>query len=113
MPDNIQALRDMLNQDVQMPFMIGMVARARTFIIDKPMIALISLLIVGSSSTGVFIYQLNEARSTITIMVNHVENLTRANDKLMLEVAYVRRDLDKISISLGKHLEGHQSMIIK
>ena len=107
MPDSIQALRDMLSQDVQLPFMIGMVARVKTFVIDKPMIALISLLIVGSSSTGVFIYQLSEARNAIATMGSHVEQLTRDNNRLILEVAYMRRDLDKITTSLDKHLIGH------
>lgn len=113
MPESIQGLREILNQDVQLPFMIGMVARVKTFVIDKPMIALISLLVLGSSSTGVFIYQLSEARATITIMVNHVENLTRDNNRLILEVSYMRRDLDKIATSLDKHLIGHPVTLVK
>ena len=113
MPDSIQGLRDMLTQEVQLPFMIGMVARVRTFVIDKPMIALISLLVLGSSSTGVFIYQLSEARVAITAMGLHIEQLTIDNNRLMMEMSYVRRDLDKISTSLGKHLEGHPVRIIK
>jgi hypothetical protein len=113
MPDSIHALREMLNQDVQLPFMLGMVTKVKTFVIDKPMIALITLLVVGSSSTGVFIYQLSEARATITTMGLLVEQLTRDNNRLILEVSYMRRDLDKIATSLDKHLIGHPVTIAK
>ena len=112
MPD-IHGLKEILNQDVQLPFMIGMVTRVRTFVIDKPMIALISLLIIGSSSTGVFIYQLSEARSTISSIMEQNAQLVRDNTKLIMEVSYLRRDIDHMTTKLEKHLIGHPVRIIK
>ena len=113
MPDSIHALREMLNQDVQLPFMVGMVTKVRTFVIDKPMIALISLLVIGSSSTGVFIYQLSEARATISSIMEQNTQIVRDNTKLILEVSYLRRDIDHMTTRLEKHLIGHQVRITK
>ena len=106
MPDNIQALRDMLNQDVQMPFMIGMVARAKTFIIDKPMITLIVLLFTTSVTGGVAMYRLGEAEKTISRLVEKVEMLTLSNNSLVTKVEYLTSSFDR-------HQIGHPVTIVK
>jgi hypothetical protein len=113
MPDNLQHLKEILSSDVQAPFMFGMVTKVKTFVIDNPMIALISLLVIGSSSTGVFIYQLSEARGAITVLMAHNTQLIKDNTKLIAEVSYLRRDVDKLTIIMERHLDGHPVRIVR
>lgn len=111
MPEN---LKNLLNQDMgQVPLMLGMVVRAKNFVVDKPMITFIGMLMLASSSTGVAIYKLNVAEKTIVQFGKQIEQLTRDNTKLILEISYMRRDMDKITTNLGRHLEGHFSKIVK
>ena len=106
MPDNIHGLGEMLNQEVQLPFMVGMVARARTFIIDKPMITLIVLLFTTSVTGGVAMYRLGEAEKTISRLVEKVEVLTLSNNSLVTKVEY-------LTSNFGKHQTGHPVAIVK
>lgn len=95
----------LLNQDIHIPFMIGMVAQARAFVIDKAMIALIILLATASSTGGVAIYKLTMAEAAISKLADKVDILTLSNNTLVSEVKYLRNEFDK-------HLLGHPVRIV-
>jgi hypothetical protein len=105
MPD-IHGLKEMLNQDVQLPFMLGMVARARTLVIDKPIITLMVLLLTTSITGGVAMYRLGEAEKTISRLIDKVEILTLSNNSLVAKVEYLTDSFDR-------HLTGHPVAIVK
>ena len=97
MPENI---KNILSSDIDVPFMIGMVAQARAFVIDKAMITLIILLATASSTGGVAIYKLSMAEAAISKLAEKVDILTLSNNTLVAEVKYLRNEFDK-------HLLGH------
>ncbi|MCK5602700.1 hypothetical protein KAR91_12540 [Candidatus Pacearchaeota archaeon] len=90
----------LLSQDLDVPFIIGMVAQARAFVIDKAMITLIILLATASSTGGVAIYKLSMAEKAISTLADKVDTLTLSNNSLVAEVKYLRSEFDK-------HLLGH------
>lgn len=93
-------MKNLLSQDMNIPFMIGMVAQARAFVIDKAMITLIVLLATASSTGGVAIYKLSMAENAISKLADKVDILTLSNNSLVAEVKYLRKEFDK-------HLLGH------
>jgi len=98
-------MKNLLNHGADIPFMFGMVAQAKAFVIDKAMITLIVLLATASSTGGVAIYKLSEAESAISNLVGKVEVLTLSNNSLVTEVKYLRHEFDK-------HLAGHHVSLI-
>lgn len=98
--------KQLLNQSIDIPFMIGMVAQARAFVVDKAMITLIILLVTASSSFGVAIYKLTLAENAISKLVDKVDILTLSNNSLVAEVKYLRKEFDK-------HLIGHPVKIAR
>ena len=108
MPDNFKHL-----QDIDIPFMVGMVARARAFVIDKAMMTLIVLLVTTSSSLGVAIYKLNEAEKAITTQSLHIQKLILALNTVQNDVDHMRGDLDRLTNSMAKHLDGHPIRIAR
>lgn len=56
-PDN---LKEIINAPEAMPFAMGMVTKAKVFIVDKGMVVLISALITASAAGGAAAYKLNE-----------------------------------------------------
>lgn len=101
----------LLNQEMHVPFMLGMVAQARTFIIDKPMITLIGFLITSSAAGGVAVYQFSEAKDAIAAQSVRMEaqaiKYSEKIEKLILAVNTLQSDVGHMRGDMERHLTGH------
>lgn len=111
MPEN---LKNLFSSDIDIPFVIGMVARARAFVIDKAMITLILLLVTSSSSLGVAIYKLSEAEKAIYAQGQdiakqsaHIQELILALNSVKSDVIHMKDDMDKLTEGINTHMIGH------
>lgn len=65
----------LLNQDMNVPFMIGMVAQAKAFIIDKAMLSLIIVFFGAATASGALMYQISEQGNIIERMMTKQDKM--------------------------------------
>ncbi|MCK5643334.1 MAG: hypothetical protein KAJ19_21170 [Gammaproteobacteria bacterium] len=94
MPDNI---KELLNTDINAPFMIGMVAQAKAFIIDRAMLSLIIVFFTSALACGGLMYQIKQQGADIKMLVaNQKEMMSVINEqnvvigKLSVEVSNLK-----------------------
>ena len=104
MPDN---LNNILNQDLNAPFMVGMVAQAKAFIIDRAMIMLISALMAAAGSSSVLSYVVYQTKDDMAILRKEVAALTLTHNTVSNNVGHVMTSVAKLTASWEKHLDGH------
>lgn len=110
MPENI---KNLLSSDIDVPFMIGMVAQVKTFIVDRAMIMLIGTLMAAASSSSVLSYIVYQTQSDMTILRKEVAALTLAQNTLTSKVSHIGSNVEKITASWDKHLLGHPIRIVR
>lgn len=117
MPDNIKYL---LNQDLDIPFIVGMVAQAKTFIIDKAMMSLICSFLGAGIICGGLLHQVSQLNKTqevlqsqMSTLVDNMNKMTLSQNIIANDVRYVRRDIDQISVDFANHFEKHMVRIVK
>ena len=117
--DSVDNLKFLLNQDIDVPFMVGMVAQARAFIIDRAMLSLIVVFLGAGSISGVMVYRVdqfaeaqvkNDAR--MVKMMEKINQMALSQNTMGGDVSYMRDDLDKLASSMEKHLDGHPVRLI-
>lgn len=108
-----ESLKNLFNQDLDVPFMFGLAAQAKAFIIDRAIITLIVALMAAASSSGVLIYIVHKTQDDVGMLLKRMDELALSQNTIKSDMSYVRRDIDAIAIGFEKHLDGHQAMIIR
>lgn len=102
MPGNLNNM-----QDLDIPLIVGMVAQAKAFIIDKAMLMLIGTLMTAAASSSVLSYVVYQTQSDMIILREAVAALTLANNTVSNNVEHVMTSVEKLTVSWEKHLVGH------
>lgn len=108
MPDNFKHL-----QDIDVPFIVGMVAQAKAFIIDRAMLMLIGTLMAAAGSSSVLSYIVYQNQNDLTMLRREVAALTLSQNTITSNVNNIRRDVSKFTASWDEHLLGHPIRIGK
>ncbi len=90
----------LLNQDMHIPFMIGMVARTKDFIVDKGMVMLITSLITFSAAGGVAIHKLNQADKNIAILLSKQEDMFKIINEQNVKIAKMSVEITHLKNSM-------------
>ena len=88
MPENL------LRSDVDVPFMIGMVAQAKAFIIDKAMLSLIIVFFTSAVACGSLMYQIQQQGEDI-------KKLVIAQKEMMVVVNEQNVTIGKLSVEVS------------
>jgi len=84
----------LLNQDIHVPLMIGMVAQARAFIIDKAMLSLIIVFFGAATASGALMYQINEQGKTI-------DKFMAKQDKMLETINSQNVEIGKLTVKVA------------
>ena len=73
--------------DIDVPFMVGMVAQAKTFIIDKAMLSLIVVFLGAGVTSGGLMYQINEQGKTMEKMLVKQDAMAKTINEQNVKIA--------------------------
>ncbi len=108
MPENLKHI-----QDIDVPFIVGIAAQAKAFIIDRAMLMLIGTLMAVAGSSSVLSYIVYQNQNDLTMLRQEVAALTLSQNTITSNVNNIRRDVSKFTASWDKHLLGHPIRIVK
>ena len=106
-------LKELLNIDSNVPFILGMTTQIKTFVIDKAMFMLIGSLMMAAGSSSVLSYVVYESHDNIATLRKDVSELILSQNTLTTNMNIVIKDISNFSVSWEKHLIGHPLKITK
>jgi hypothetical protein len=117
MPEN---LKNILESEVNMPFILGMVAQAKGFIIDRPMIVLIGSFIGAGIICGGLLHEVKQLSTNQAIMQKQMQQMIKDMTALALsqntmssDVKYMKADVVALTEGFSSHMLGHPIRITK
>lgn len=103
----LDALKELLNIDSNIPLIIGMTTQIKTFVIDKAILMLIISLMAAAGSSSVLSYIVYESHDNIATLREDVAGLILSQNTLTTNMNIVIKDISNFSASWEKHLIGH------
>lgn len=99
MPDNIKHL---LGLDMDIPFVVGMVAQAKAFIIDRAMLSLIIVFLGAGITSGGMLYQINEQSKTMEKMLVKQDKMAQTINEQNVKIASMSVEIINLKDSIHR-----------
>ena len=96
-PDNLKHL-----QDLDIPFMVGMVARTKTFIIDRAMVMLIMAFLGAGITSGGLVYQINEQGKAMEKVLINQDNMKKTINEQNVKIARMSVEIVNLKDSMHR-----------
>lgn len=110
MPDN---LKHLLNQDIDVPFIVAMVAQAKAFVIDKAMLSLIITFMGAGVICGTLLYQVKLLTENQTELIATINEMALSQNTMSINIQHMKEDISDLTNGVAKHLIGHPIRITR